>query len=548
MAPLRLALAQVNSSVGDLDGNATRIRRAVTDAASAGAEVVVLPEMALPGYPVEDLALRGSFQRAVADRLDELAGELASAGHGDIAVVVGSLGTTSHNHPTNTAAVLRGGEVTQVYVKHHLPSYGVFDEYRIFRAGDQPVVLEVRGRRLGLAICEDIWQTGGPVSHYSGERLDALLVINGSPFEHVKRGTRQEVAAQRAREVAAPVAYVNLVGSQDDLVFDGASFVTDATGVVVATAPSFTEHLLLVDLDDGGVPSAVHDADRGTKDLDPTGEMYDAVTLGLADYVRKNGFARVVLGLSGGIDSALVAVIACDAIGASNVIAVSMPSGYSSQHSRDDAEALAEATGLDYRVQPIAPMVDAFQGELELTGIAEENLQARVRGVVLMAISNAEGPLVLAPGNKSELSVGYSTIYGDAVGGYAPLKDVSKTHVWELARWRNAQAESLGLPAPIPSNTITKAPSAELRPGQQDSDSLPEYEVLDRLLDAHIAASKGRGELIAEGFEPDIVDQVLQLVGRAEWKRRQFAPGPKVTPLAFGRDRRLPITSAWQES
>ncbi len=546
MARLRLALAQVNSTVGDLDGNAARILAAVDAAAGRGAEVVVLPEMALTGYPVEDLALRGSFQDAVAKRLDRLTGELAAAGHGARAVIIGSIGTTSHGHPTNTAAVIRDGQITAAYLKHHLPTYGVFNEHRVFRPGQSPVVLELHGRRLGLAICEDIWQPGGPVATYADLDLDALLVLNASPYEHGKRAAREELAARRARQVGAALVYVNAVGGQDDLVFDGASFVTDSAGQVVATARSLAEDLLLVDLDDDGPHPAERPGGRG-EPLEPAGEMYAAVTVGLADYVRKNGFRKVVLGLSGGIDSALVAAIAADAIGPENVIAVSMPSAYSSQHSRDDAAAQAQALGLDYRVQPIGPMFDAFQGELGLSGVPEENVQARVRGVVLMAISNAEGPLVLATGNKSELAVGYSTIYGDAVGGYAPLKDLSKSRVWELARWRNTTAEADGHRPVIPWQVITKEPSAELRPGQRDADSLPGYDVLDPVLEAHVERSLGRRELLAEGFAAEEVDLVLRLVDAAEWKRRQYPLGPKVTTLAFGRDRQLPVTSAWSE-
>ena len=547
MAPLRIALAQVDSTVGDLDANAAVVRRATARAAGLGADVVVLPEMMLTGYPIEDLALRGSFQRAVAARLTRLAAELAEDGHGALTVVVGSLGTAPDGRPTNTAAVLRGGAVERVYTKHHLPNYGVFDEYRIFASGDEPVVLEVAGRRLGLAICEDIWQEGGPVEAMAGTGLDALLVPNGSPYEYGKGAARRRLARDRARQLGCPVFYANLVGAQDDLVFDGHSFVVDAAGDLVAAAPGFTESLLVVELPgDDGAPTtpAGYTLPPEQPDIE---QMYAAVVLGLRDYVTKNGFTKVVLGLSGGIDSALVAAIAADAIGGENVVGVSMPSSYSSGHSKDDAADLAERIGLDYRVQPIAPMVAAFQAELNLSGLAEENLQARMRGVILMAISNAEGPLVLATGNKSELAVGYSTIYGDAVGGFAPIKDVLKTRVWELARWRNQVAVAAGERVPIPWSSIEKAPSAELRPGQQDSDSLPEYDLLDNVLEGYVERSLGRGELLASGFDADTVELVLRLVDRAEWKRRQYPLGPKVTALAFGRDRRLPVTSRWRE-
>ena len=406
MASLRIAVAQVNAHVGNLEANAILVRRTVQQAVERGAHVVVLPEMVLPGYPVEDLALRGSFHRAVAARLTTLATELADDGLGGIAVVLGTLGTTDEGRPTNSAVVLQDGRLSLHYRKHHLPTYGVFDEHRIFTPGTEPAVLEVAGRRLGLAICEDIWHESGPVAQYRD--LDALLVLNGSPFEHGKREVRHRHAAAQARRLGTAVVYVNLVGGQDDLVFDGASFVLDRSGQIVAAAPALTEHLLLVDLAADGAPSAVDDDDavraRDSEAVDETGEMYNALVLGLRDYARKNGFRRVVLGLSGGIDSGLVAAIAADAdaVDGPNVVAVSMPSAYSSDHSRDDAEAQAISLGLDYRSQPIGPMFDAFQGEMALEGVPEENLQARLRGVVLMAISNSEGPLVLATGNKSD--------------------------------------------------------------------------------------------------------------------------------------------------
>lgn len=547
MSALRIALAQVNAAVGDLDANAAAVRAAVARAAEAGAAVVLLPEMVLTGYPVEDLALRGSFQRATAERLTALAADLAADGLGALHVVVGTLGTAADGRPTNTAAVLHDGAVGPVYTKHHLPNYGVFDEYRIFAAGSGPVVLEVGDHRLGLAICEDIWVDGGPVAELAGAGLDALLVLNGSPYEYGKGAVRRRLARRRATGLGCPVAYVNLVGGQDDLVFDGHSFVVDAAGDLVAAARGFEEDLLLVELPgDGGQPGtpAGYALPREQDDVE---QMYAAVVLGLRDYVRKNGFTKVVLGLSGGIDSALVAAVAADAIGGQNVVGVSMPSRYSSEHSRDDAADLAARIGLDYRVQPIGPMVDAFEAALHLTGVPAENLQARMRGVILMALSNAEGPLVLATGNKSELAVGYSTIYGDAVGGFAPIKDVLKTRVWALARWRNQAAEAAGETPPIPWSSIEKPPSAELRPGQQDSDSLPEYALLDDVLEGYVDRSLGRGELLASGFDADTVERVLTLVDRAEWKRRQYPLGPKVTAMAFGRDRRLPVTTRWRE-
>ncbi|UNX53454.1 NAD+ synthase [Georgenia sp. TF02-10] len=583
---IRIALGQLNPRVGDLDGNAEIVRGAVAAAVARGADVVLLPEMVLTGYPVEDLALRGSFRDAAAERLERLAGELAADGHGAAHVVLGCLGTAADGRPTNVAAHVTGGAVADVYTKHHLPNYGVFDEHRIFAPGTGAVVLEVGGQRLGVVICEDIWVDGGPLAELAGQGLDALLVLNGSPYEHGKGKVRQRLAADRAAELGCPVAYVNMVGGQDDLVFDGHSFVLDADGALVAAARGFGTDLLVLDLPGGGAPpralpaegaaagesasdrpelgapafadrAAAADAAPGTAprlpgaglpaDADDTGQMYHAITLGLADYVRKNGFTSVVLGLSGGIDSALVAAVAADALGGDRVIGVSLPSAYSSTHSRDDAADLADRLGLDYRVQPIAPMVDAFTGQLALTGLAEENLQARLRAVVLMAISNSEGPLLLATGNKSELAVGYSTIYGDAAGGFAPLKDVLKTKVWELARWRNAVAEAAGERPPIPPSSIEKPPSAELRPGQQDSDSLPEYHLLDGVLAGYVDRSMGRAELLAAGFDAETVERVVTLVDRAEWKRRQYPLGPKVTAVAFGRDRRLPVTNGWRE-
>ncbi|WP_264032332.1 NAD+ synthase [Cellulosimicrobium sp. SH8] len=565
MADLRVALAQVDTCVGDLDGNAALVLARTREAATAGARLVAFPEMTLTGYPIEDLALRASFRRAAWDAAADIATRLDAEGLGHVTVVLGTVGTAGAPRgagaaereasgspadlPTNRAVVLRDGVVQAAYDKHHLPNYGVFDEFRIFAPGETTTVVEVEGRRVGIAICEDIWQDGGPVAEMAtldeaGNGLDLLLVLNGSPYEEGKGHVRTDLAARRAREVSAPVAYVNLVGGQDDLVFDGGSFVTDATGAVVARSPQFVEDLLVWELpDDGRTP-------RGSlaPELHPDEEVYRACVTGLAGYVRKNGFRSVVLGASGGIDSALTATVAADAIGGSNVVGVSMPSQYSSEHSKDDAADLLKRLGGDYRVQPIAPMVEAFQGELALEGVAEENLQARVRGVILMAISNREGHLVIAPGNKSELATGYATIYdAGSIGGFAPLKDVDKSRVWQLARWRNDQAVDRGEIPPIPESSITKPPSAELRPGQTDQDSLPPYDLLDEVLDAYIEHAEGRAELLARGFDPEVVDKVVTLVDRAEWKRRQYPPGPKVTALAFGRDRRLPITNRWRE-
>jgi len=549
VARVRIAAAQVDTCVGDLDGNAQLVLDWTRRAAEQGAALVVFPEMTLTGYPIEDLALRASFRRAAQATVERLAARLAQDGLGDVAVLVGSVGERTApggtTRPTNDALLLRRGRVETRYSKHHLPNYGVFDEYRIFAPGDDVCVIDVAGRRLGVVVCEDIWQDGGPVSELDANDVAALVVLNGSPYEEGKGHVRAELAARRAAEVDAPVVYVNLVGGQDDLVFDGGSFVVDRDGTLLANAPQLVEHLLVWDLADDGEPSV-----RGQQvpPLEADEEIYRAVVLGLQGYVRKNGFRSVVLGVSGGIDSALTAVIAADAIGGENVVGVSMPSSFSSQHSRDDAEDLARRIGADYRVQPIASIVDAYQEQLALEGVAEENLQARVRGVILMGISNREGHLVVAPGNKSELATGYATIYdAGSIGGFAPLKDVDKSRVWSLARWRNNHAVDAGEIPPIPESSITKPPSAELRPGQTDQDSLPPYDVLDEVLNAYVEHAEGRAELLARGFDAAVVDRVLQLVDRAEWKRRQYPLGPKVTALAFGRDRRLPVTSRWRE-
>ncbi len=542
-ATVRVALAQIDPTVGDLAANAATIRAAVRSAHEASADLVILPEMALTGYPIEDLALRPSFQAAARAALAALAVDLAMDGHGDVACLVGALDVT--DRPVNVAALLRGGRVESTYVKHHLPNFGVFDEGRYFAAGEQAMVFDVAGVRVATAICEDLWHPGGPVQWAAQAGADVLAVLNASPYEHGKDDVRLDLCRRRAAESGATLAYVNLVGGQDELVFDGGSLVVAPDGALLARGRQFAEDLVVVD-----VPPANDDA-RAVATAEPLGPLaaaYAALVVGLRDYVRKNGFASVLLGLSGGIDSALVATIACDAIGADRVHGIALPSQYSSDHSVTDAYDLAERTGLAIRTISIAPMVEAFQDQLSLTGLAEENLQARVRGTTLMAVSNAEGHLVLATGNKSELSVGYSTIYGDAVGGFAPIKDVPKTLVWQLARWRNDEAVAAGQRPPIPSNSITKPPSAELRPGQQDSDSLPDYATLDALLAEYVDADAGADDLVAHGFAPDLVDRVTLLTDRAEYKRRQYPPGTKISLRAFGRDRRLPVTSRWRET
>jgi NAD+ synthase (glutamine-hydrolysing) len=548
---LRLALAQVNPTVGDLTGNAELIVETARDAAEQGAMLIAFPEMVLTGYPVEDLALRQSFITASKQMLATLPARLVDAGAGDAYVVVGYLdqatdraeavGRPRHS-PLNAAAVIHRGEVVQRYAKHHLPNYGVFDEFRYFVPGDAPAIVEIGGWRVCLAICEDLWQSGGPITWAREAQSDLVVVINGSPYERNKDDVRLELCRARAAEAGCPLAYVNLTGGQDELVFDGDSLVVDRDGRLIARAGQFDDEVVLVDLE-ADAQSSGPVADR----LDDLAEVYEALVVGLRDYVRKNGFSDALIALSGGIDSALVAAIAVDALGPAHVHGVSLPSGYSSQHSRDDAADLATRTGLELRAIEIEPVVDAFRERLQLTGLADENLQARVRGTTLMAISNQEGQLVLATGNKSELSVGYSTLYGDAVGAYAPLKDVSKTLVWQLSRWRNAVAERSGGVAPIPESSIEKPPSAELAPGQLDTDSLPDYHLLDDILDDYIEEDRSAADLAAAGFDATLVERVLRLTDLAEYKRRQYPPGPKISLRAFGRDRRLPITNRWRE-
>jgi NAD+ synthase (glutamine-hydrolysing) len=579
---LRLALNQIDSSVGDLVGNAETIVRWTRHSAEQGAHLVAFPEMALTGYPVEDLALRSSFVEASRAALRSLAARLAEEGFGDLPVVVGYLDRSAAAQPKygqpagapqNAGAVLYGGEVVLSYAKHHLPNYGVFDEFRYFVPGDTMPVVRVRGVDVALAICEDLWQDGGRVPAARSARAGLLLSINASPYERDKDDTRLELVRKRAQEAGCTTAYLAMMGGQDELVFDGDSIVVDRDGEVVTRAPQFAEACVVVDLE---LPAAEADAPTGVVDdglridrvvlseapvpaydasssggyaerLDDDEEVYSALVVGLRAYVVKNGFRSVLIGLSGGIDSALVAAIACDAVGAENVYGVSMPSKYSSEHSKDDAAELARRTGLNYRTVAIEPMFDAYMGALGLTGLAEENLQSRLRGTLLMAISNQEGHIVLAPGNKSELAVGYSTLYGDSVGAYGPIKDVYKTSVFRLAEWRNRAAAERGQTPPIPENSITKPPSAELRPGQVDTDSLPDYPVLDAILALYVDRDRGADEIVAAGFDAELVTKTLRMVDRAEYKRRQYPPGTKISPKGFGKDRRLPITNGWRE-
>ena len=552
---LRIALAQVNPTVGDLVANAALVRENFASAQDAGAHIVVFPEMVLTGYPVEDLALRPSFQAASQKAIAQLAGELT----GETVAIVGYLGQVD-GAPQNMVAVISGGVIKARYAKCHLPNYGVFDEFRNFVPGDKTLVVRVNGVDVGIAICEDLWIDGGITAQLAARKPGLVIVPNGSPYERAKDDVRLALVTKRARQAQAPLVYVNMTGGQDDLVFDGDSIVVGADGAVIARAPQFEDGIAIVDIDVAtktSTPDVVISEDEAQIDrtlisgvairLDDREEIWQALVIGLRDYVEKNGFRSVVVGLSGGIDSALVAAIAIDAIGAKCVNGVAMPSKYSSSHSISDAQALADATGIHFRTVPIAPMVDAYMANLTLKGLAEENLQARVRGTTLMGISNQEGHLVLATGNKSELAVGYSTLYGDAVGGFAPIKDIYKTDVWALSRWRNELARTRGEAEPIPVNSIEKEPSAELRPDQKDSDSLPDYLLLDRVLTAYVDDDQGSAALIAAGFDEALVRRVIAMVDKAEYKRRQYPPGTKVSKRAFGKDRRLPMTSRWQE-
>lgn len=572
MPRLRLALSQANPLVGDFAGNTEKIVAAARQAWEAGADLLLTGEMAISGYPIEDLAAQPSFLRAARAAVDALPARLVAEGLGDLVVIVGHpdgpfeprlLGTS--NAPTaiaqNCASVIQGGAIRARYAKHHLPNYSVFDEYRIFIPGDELLVLRMKGADVAVIVCEDLWRDGGPVAKVLDADAGLLLVLNASPFERDKDDVRLPLVTRRAQETDTIVAYVNIVGGQDDLVFDGDSVVVDGSGTILARAPQFREHLLLVDVDpapagDQDVPVdvvRVEVAARGDQGgaLDPDiavppddrEQLWNALVLGLRDYVEKNGFPSVVLGVSGGIDSSVCATLAADAIGADRVYGISMPSRYSSEGSVDDAADLAQRLGIHYWVEPIGDIVAVIENQLQLTGVPAENVQARVRGLLWMAESNKNGHLALTNGNKTEVSVGYSTIYGDTAGGFAPIKDVPKTLVWELARWRNEAAVARGETPPIPENSISKPPSAELRPGQTDQDTLPPYELLDEILELYVTKRLGREDIIALGYERATVEFVAKLVDRAEWKRRQGAIGPKISGMAFGRDRRLPITS-----
>ncbi len=566
-SPIRVALAQINTVVGDIDGNAARIAAALADAGEAGADVTLVPELAITGYPPEDLLLRPAFAASAREALDRLAAGVRTG--------IALIGFPEWNGDChNAAAVVADGRVQAVYRKRFLPNYGVFDEARYFRAGEEAMVLEVGETRIGVAVCEDIWYPNPVAADLAAARVDLVCCISSSPFHRGKGDRREAMLATRADDCAAALAFCNQVGGQDELVFDGRSAVFDASGELVARAPQFEEHLLVADIDTGmsarrrlleplarRLPGAPAERDvrivaRAPQHGDPVApvvaealrdeaEVWAALRLGIRDYVGKNGFPGVLIGLSGGIDSALTAALAADALGPERVTGVALPSAHSSPESLGGAEALAEALGVRLLEVPIAGVVAAFEDALAepLAGygpdVTEENIQARARGTLLMALSNKLGPLVLATGNKSEMSVGYSTLYGDMVGGFAPLRDLSKTWVYRLSRWRNA---SEGREV-IPEETIARPPTAELRPGQLDTDSLPPYEVLDAILEGYVERGLEQAQIVGLGHPEAVVADVIRMVDRAEYKRRQGPVGIKITPRAFGRDRRMPITS-----
>jgi NAD+ synthase (glutamine-hydrolysing) len=579
---MRLALCQINATVGDIAGNAQRILTELRRAGEAGAELVLLPELALTGYPPEDLLLREHFLADAAAALEELAGAVTGT-----TAIVGAP-ELADGRVYNAAAVLAGGAIQHIYRKIHLPNYGVFDEQRYFAAGASGMTIDVGGHRIGVTVCEDLWHPGPPATDEAAAGASLLVNISSSPYHSGKGAEREELFAARAVETGAHIAFCAMVGGQDELVFDGHSFVLDPSGETIARARQFGEEMLLCDVDlsaagsfsagsqapPGAIPTrpASAGAIAGSRLHQPLApveaEVYAALELGLHDYVEKNGFTKVVLGLSGGIDSALVSCLAADALGPERVNVAIMPSPYSSVDTQADAHALARALGVSAHELPIATAMDAYAHTLraEFAGlppdVTEENLQARIRGNLLMALSNKHGWLVLTTGNKSEMSVGYTTLYGDLAGGFAVIKDVPKTLVYRLCEWRNSPAgtargafagsgaapstERERASEPIPASILGRAPSAELREEQRDEDSLPPYELLDRILYGYIELDRSREQLIAQGLPDSEVDRTIRLVDLAEYKRRQAPPGIKVTTRAFGRDRRMPITNRYR--
>ncbi|HEX9682250.1 MAG TPA: NAD+ synthase [Acidimicrobiales bacterium] len=550
---LRVGLAQINTVVGDLDGNVEAIALATASLAARGCSLVVVPELAICGYPPEDLVLKPGFVAANLDALASLTARIDPA-----TTLVSGFVERSNGRLHNSAAVIARNEIVGTYRKRRLPNYSVFDEQRYFEpgSGDAPI-FHVDGVAVGVSICEDAWMAGGPLAELVRGGAQVVVNINASPFYRGRIAERRAMLTERAVETGVPIIYVNLVGGQDELVFDGGSMVVDAAGAVVASAPQFAECLMATDV--GSATGMVNVERDGAPvdaavvaDLDPPEEVYRALVVGTGDYVAKNGFTDVVIGLSGGVDSALVAAVAADALGPDHVHTVAMPSRYSSQGSLDDAADLATRVGVAHRVLPIEDAHRALLSTLEPhfgggpPGIAEENLQARIRGTIVMALSNKHGWLPLSTGNKSEMAVGYSTLYGDMNGGFNPIKDVPKLFVYELCRWRNGQSGLRAGVEPIPESILAKAPSAELRPDQRDEDSLPPYDVLDPLLEAYVEGDGSVADLIALGFEEDLVHRVVAMVDRAEYKRRQAPPGVRITAKAFGKDRRLPITNGFR--
>ena len=551
---LRVALAQGNPTVGDVDGNTERVLAAWRAAADAGATLVVSTELALSGYPPEDLLLKPEFVDAEAAALQRLAAQ----GPPGCTLLVGHVGTpggrpvrqaahwdvaVSARDLCNCASALRDGRVVATYRKLRLPNYGVFDEARYFTAFDEPVVVDVDGVTVGLTVCEDLWTEEGPLAASAAAGAQVVANLNASPYHRGKRDDREQWARHHAASAGTPVLYVNQVGGQDEVVFDGDSFVALPDGSIACRGAVAAEDLVVLDLDVAAGTATPVSTPRPRPD--EHGEVWAALVLATRDYVRKNGFERVWIALSGGIDSAVTAALAVDALGPDAVTGVALPSPHSSDHSVEDAHALAANLGITCHELAIGPAMDAIEGQLgdllpDEPGLAHENLQSRIRGTTMMALSNAHGGLVLTTGNKSEYAVGYATLYGDMNGAFGPLKDVAKTLVWDLARWRNRDGEV------VPTRTITKPPSAELRPGQLDEDSLPAYEVLDAILELLVEQDRSIAETVAAGHDEGVVREVARMVDRAEFKRRQSAPGPKITVRAFGRDRRVPITNAWR--
>jgi NAD+ synthase (glutamine-hydrolysing) len=534
---VRVALAQIDPTVGDIDGNAAKVAEWIGRAEAEGAELTIFPELCIPGYPAEDLYLKRHFVAANQRAVEELAGAV----RGTTALVgfaepVAGGGDFRHAH--NSLAVLVDGAVRAIYRKNRLPNYSVFDEQRYFVPGDQPATIELGGTRVGLTVCEDVWAPGPPAESEAAQGATLIANPSGSPYHRGKGREREAMFAERARAYGAAFAFCNLVGGQDELVFDGHSFIVDAEGAVLARAAQFEEELLVCEF-----PSPAP-ADLAAP-LADTAEVYAALTLGLRDYVRKNGFRHVGVALSGGIDSALVALLAVDALGPENVSCVVMPSPHSSPETQQDARNIGANLGVELLEIPIEAAMAEYESALAGPfgsangGLAAENIQARIRGNMMMALSNKLGWLVLTTGNKSEMSVGYATLYGDMAGGFAAIKDVPKTLVYALVRHRNQSAGRELIPASV----LDRAPSAELRPDQLDSDSLPPYELLDQILESYVERDEGREEMIAAGLPAEVVDEVVRMVDRSEYKRRQAAPGIRITPKAFGRDRRLPITN-----